>query len=123
MFALALSSWLYLQILESSEAPAVPAKKLTASRLQFFGIITREYLDQISPVARTIASAVLSFSVGLAMPAGSARIYPHFIIAAQKKTVGPAGWLYNGLKFSGRRNSHFIKDLVVGGLQALDASG
>ena len=87
LFALAVSSWLYLQIWESSEAPAVPAKELTASRLQFFGIITSEYLDQINPVARRVASTVLSFSAGLAMPAGSAHTNPHFVIGAQKKTL------------------------------------
>lgn len=39
-----------LQILKSWDAPALPTKKLTANRFQFFGIMTNEYLDQISPV-------------------------------------------------------------------------
>lgn len=107
LFALAFNSWLYLQMRKSWEAPAAPTKKLTANRLQFFGIITSEYLDQINPVAINTADCpVLSFSAGLAMSANPAHTNPHFIIGAQKKTVlGPAGWLYNGLNFSGRKNS------------------
>lgn len=40
----------YLHIRKSWEPPAQPTKKFTANRLQFLGIITREYLDQIRPV-------------------------------------------------------------------------
>ncbi|KAG7215766.1 hypothetical protein INR49_021889, partial [Caranx melampygus] len=35
--------------MKSWEAPALPTKKLTANRFQFFGIMTNEYLDQMSP--------------------------------------------------------------------------
>lgn len=42
----------YLHIRKSWEPPAQPTKKFTANRLQFLGIITREYLDQIRPVER-----------------------------------------------------------------------
>jgi hypothetical protein len=48
-------------------APAAPTKKLTANRLQFFGIITSEYLDQINPVETTkkffkgISSAAVTY--------------------------------------------------------------
>lgn len=40
-------------------------KILTLNKLQFFGFITREYLDQIRPVAaRADDWAILSFSAG-----------------------------------------------------------
>lgn len=42
----------YLHIRKSWEPPAQPTKKFTANRLQFLGIITREYLDQIRPVEK-----------------------------------------------------------------------
>lgn len=44
----------YLHILNSWVPPAQPTKKLTANRDQFFGIITREYRDHISPVSQNI---------------------------------------------------------------------
>lgn len=84
---------MYLHIRKSWEPPAQPTKKFTANRLQFLGIITREYLDQIRPVAiNTADCAVLSFSAGLVISAIPAHTKPHFIIGAQKKTVlGPEG--------------------------------
>lgn len=39
----------HLNILYSWELPQPPTKKLTANRFQFLGIMTKEYLDQMSP--------------------------------------------------------------------------
>jgi len=94
----------YFQILKSWLLPAQPRKKLTANRFQFFGIMTKEYLDQIRPVAVSTADwERLSFSAGRVISASPAPTRPHLNIGAQKKTVfGPAGWLYKGLSLAGR---------------------
>jgi len=103
----------YLQILKSWLLPAQPRKKLTANRFQFFGMMTKEYLDQIRPVAVSTADwERLSFSAGRVISASPAPTRPHLNIGAQKKTVfGPAGWLYKGLSLAGRMCSTLSKIL------------
>ena len=66
---------------------------------------------------------MLSFSAGLAMSASSAHTNPHFVIGAQKKHCGISWVVVGQPQFLRQEELHLIKDLVVGGLQALDASG
>lgn len=58
-------------------------------------MMTKQYLDQINPVAvMTQDWETLSFSGGRVISENPATTKPHLKTGAQKKTVfGPAGWL------------------------------
>lgn len=68
-------------------------KILTLNRFQFFGMITKEYLDQIAPVAvREADCETLILSAGRVRSPIPAITRHHLQAGAQKKIVlGPAG--------------------------------
>lgn len=94
---------------------------LTLKRYQFLGMITREYLDQMVPVAaRAVDWEADSFSAGRARSPRPAITSPHLKDGAQKKTVfGPAGWFQNGWNLAGTIlsalliNARYIAAMVV----------
>lgn len=73
--------------------PVIQTNILTLNRFQFFGIITREYLDQIAPVAvREADCETLILSAGRAKSPMPAITRHHLQAGAQKNIVlGPAG--------------------------------
>lgn len=98
-----LSACWQLQALPNWYILVIATKTLTANRLQFFGMMTSEYRDQMSPVAASDADCGTdSFSTGRFKSPRPANTKAHLNAGAQKKTVfGPASCSQSGLSFAG----------------------